>query len=147
MEKLRQYAWVLPIACAGAAVGIYYLVKGARPPVPKPRPPRPEVATIVIESRAVNDPWYRYHGLAVDKDLPPAWWKDERYIIGCSRGYFEYKRRIRLTPGRHKIVYSVSASGSYYWEATIRIPELGISKTFPRVQRYTHTYAVLEFEV
>ncbi|MCD6100876.1 MAG: hypothetical protein J7K33_09890 [Candidatus Marinimicrobia bacterium] len=78
---------------------------------------------IKIEASS-KDPYARYHAVAIDEDLMSVFWKNQPdKIVKTAAGKFNYVKKVDLEPGRHYVVYGVSApcKDPYYWHAKIYI--------------------------
>jgi len=76
---------------------------------------------IVIHAEAKGDPYARYHGKAIDEDLPDKWWVvDPDKNIGTASYIFHHEQTVDLKPGIHTVVYGVSV-GVGNWKATITV--------------------------
>mgnify|MGYP000023420131 CR=1 FL=1 len=73
-----------------------------------------------VLAKAVGDYFMRYHGLAVDRDLPPRFW--EKHVGVIAQTFFRlcYATRLNLAPGRHYVVYGNSC-GKGYWDSIIKV--------------------------
>ena len=91
---------------------------------------------VKIESRAIGDPYLRYHGLAVDEDLPGDFWVSKPHtVIGVTGRYFTFEREFDLPPGVHTLEYGVSCFVGC-WLATIYIDGREIAEEEVRVDRH-----------
>mgnify|MGYP001069777684 CR=1 FL=1 len=76
---------------------------------------------VVIDATAVDDPYLRYHGKAVDGTLNTSFWDTQpENNIGKATSVFHHEQTIDLRPGRHTIEYGVS-SYKGYWSAKITV--------------------------
>lgn len=90
-----------------------------------------KVVKIRIEASS-KDPYARYHGVSIDEDLQPAFWKTQpEKIAGTRRGYFRWEEEIELPVGRHYVVYGVSSPcrDPYYWNAVIYINDKEVARS------------------
>lgn len=76
---------------------------------------------IRIESKAIDDAYFRSHGMAVDETLDKQFWSSQsNLVIGTAGKSFSYEVSLELEPGRHTIEYGVSAWVGT-WDATIHV--------------------------
>jgi len=73
-----------------------------------------------VLAKAVGDPWVRYHGLTVDRDLPAGFWEKGVGVIAVCPTSLCYATRLNLTPGRHYVVYGNSCQAGY-WDTIIKV--------------------------
>jgi hypothetical protein len=103
---------------------------------------------IKIVARPTTDIYTRYHGKAIDTDLPLDWYKDgtaSPYYIKLSKTAFEHTQTVDLAPGKHTIRYSAASTAEgYYWEAEVFVngQSLGVQSNLWYAKQY-----VAEFEV
>jgi hypothetical protein len=77
---------------------------------------------IGIKAYSDKDTYLRYHGLTIDRDLPPSFWTaDPGTIIGISTTPFTWEKEFDLTEGRHYLVYGNSSIKELPWTAEIYI--------------------------
>jgi len=79
---------------------------------------------IVIDAKSDTDPYARYHGKAVDENLPERFWvTDPSKKIGVTGRSFHHEQTLDLRPGMHTVTYGVSSpcKEPYFWEATIKV--------------------------
>ena len=78
---------------------------------------------ITIDAHS-GDPYVRYHGKAVDEDLPEKFWvTDPSKKIGIAWRKFHHEQTVDLRPGVHTVTYGVSSPcrDPYFWQTTIKV--------------------------
>jgi len=73
-----------------------------------------------VLAKAIGDPYSRYHGLTVDRDLPAGFWRTGVGVIMVCPVSLCYAARLNLTPGRHYVVYGNSCMQGY-WDSIIKV--------------------------
>ena len=73
-----------------------------------------------VLAKAIGDPYMRYHGLAVDRDLPAGFWRVGVGVIAVCPVSLCYAMRLNLTPRRHYVVYGNSCMRGY-WDSIIKV--------------------------
>jgi len=78
---------------------------------------------IRIEAFSVNDPYWRYHGKAVNQTLNADFWttQPEKMIGTSTTRSFSHEQTVDLPAGSHYVIYGNSSIEEYKWHARIYV--------------------------
>jgi len=92
------------------------------------------------------DPWFRYHGLAIDQPLNSDFWRSQpEKIVGVTARYFTFTRTVDLESGKHYVIYGNSTTlKDGVWIAEIYINDKLVGR---KNDIYRGNFLKVEFEV
>jgi hypothetical protein len=93
--------------------------------------------TIRVRSGSAQDPYLRFHGLAIDQPLNDDFWNSQpEKVLGTSGKIGNFTKTLDLPSGEHTLEYATSADAGYMWNAVVTVDRRPVA--YGRTDRRTH---------